>query len=138
MKRKVLLLVMATVLLVPLLGCSSAAVRCDVTSNSPHQSKRTPDDIVGKARYGCTATVESVTTTVKLQQMTSGKWVDVAVPKPDTVPAPVAGKKYTIQAVLKCRAGTFHTASRGYGSHQGRRARSTVWDYSPAVEDPCG
>ncbi len=125
-------------LLLPPLGCGAGSALCDVTSNSPHESKRTPGDVVGKARFGCSATVDSVTAKVKLQELRSGKWVDVAVAEPRTVDAPIVGKKYTIQAVLGCEDGTFRTASRGYGYYQGRRAQSAAWDYSPEVKDPCG
>jgi hypothetical protein len=138
MRRRAWLLAMATVLLVPMPGCGSSGVRCDVKSNSPHESKGRPDDIVGKARFGCTATIDSVTAYVEVQELRSGDWVAVAKAEPRTVTGPLGGQKFTTQAVLRCREGTFRTASRGHGYYQGRRSQSTAWDYSPAVKDPCG
>jgi hypothetical protein len=129
---------MATVLLMPMPGCGSSGVRRDVKSNSPHESKGTPGDIVGKARFGCTAAVDSVTATVKIEELRSGDWVTVAEVDPSTIREPIAGKNYTTQAILNCSDGTFRTASRGHGCYQGRRSQSTAWDYSPAVKDPCG
>ncbi len=138
MRRKVLIFAIAAVLLVPLPGCDSVGARCEVTSNSPHQSKGTPNDMVGKARFACVAAVDSVTVDVKIQELRAGKWVDVAAADRETVPTPIVGKKYTTQAVMECSAGTFRTASRGHADYQGRRSRPTPWGYSPSVTDPCG
>ena len=103
----------------------------------PRRRTTTPSvHMVGKARYGCNANIDSVTAIVKIQKKVRSSWVDVARGQ-QTTNRPTANKQYTVQATMGCQRGTFRTASQGYGYFKGVRSQSTAWDYSQTVTNPC-
>jgi hypothetical protein len=110
---------------------------CTVKSDNPHGSKGTPGDMVSKARYGCNQDIDSMTAIVQLQQDVNGKWV-VIQENQQTTQSPQANRTYTVQVAISCRSGVFRTASQGYGYYGGRPSRSTAWDYSLPMTNPCG
>ena len=121
-------------------GCAKVRVpggaQCAVSAENPHHSSGSPGWIVGKARFGCDASIDSNTNTVQIQQRRGRVWVVVAG-NTQTQPRPRANKKYTNQANLTCRGGTFRTRTRGYGYFHGVKSGSTAWDYSGTVKNPC-
>lgn len=124
-----------------LAGCGSTTMaggsgKCAMDANNPHESTGSPGWIVGKARFGCDVAADSVTAEVVLQQYVSGNWVTRA--SGTRTVGPVAVKKgYTVQATYPCRSGKFRTGTRGFGYLRGIKSKSTAWDYSSSVVDPC-
>lgn len=111
---------------------------CTVRSDNPHGSKGTPGQMVGKTRYGCDQTIDSITVYVQIEQNVGGVWTVLARNGDgQTTPNPAAGATYTAQASSPCRSGEFRTASRGSGYYGGRPSGSMAWHYSQAVKDPC-
>ncbi|WP_157847689.1 hypothetical protein [Streptomyces violens] len=113
-------------------------ITCKVNPNRPHESHGKPGWIVGKSQYWCTAGIDSLVNTVKLQKKVKGKWVTAAKSKSESVKKPKGNKKYRNQTRnYKCRKGTFRTASRGHGVYKGVPSKSMHWQYSKAVKNPC-
>ncbi len=111
---------------------------CHVEANNPHESKGSPGWIVGKGRISCTAAIDSLEITVQLERNVGGNWVAVGTPGRNSINAPKANTKYTAQGQVQCVAGVYRTAARGGGVYGGRPSRSTAWQYSGTVTNPCG
>lgn len=111
---------------------------CHVEANNPHESKGSPGWIVGKGRISCTAAIDSLEITVQIEKNVSGNWVIAGTPGRNSVNAPQANAKYTAQGQVQCVAGEYRTAARGGGVYGGRPSKSTAWQYSGTVTNPCG
>lgn len=141
LSRKMLAAVIIMIAPMSATACASFSVqgnaRCAVSAENPHNSKGTPSDIVGKSRFGCDTSIDSVTNIVRIEQSVNGRWTSVAQAE-RTVNRPAAGAQYTNQAALPCRKGQFRTASSGYGYYHGVKSQSSAWEYSQTVTNPCG
>lgn len=109
----------------------------------PHQSKRTPSDMVGKAFLTCSKPIEQATIEVKIQrQIDAGRWVDhIHVPAKCGPFVMAGGTKQVCQATAPCpkdRPDTlFRTAARAEGVHEGKAAGMSEWKASNGVKVPC-
>ncbi|MGH3429488.1 MAG: hypothetical protein ACRD3Q_13080, partial [Terriglobales bacterium] len=104
-------------------------VHCSVKANNPHESHGSPGWLVGKSQFWCSAKIDSLVNSVKLQKRVKGKWVDAAAPKNREIGSPEAGHKYTNQTLnYKCEKGTFRTASRGHGIYHSTPSKSAAWE----------
>jgi hypothetical protein len=110
-------------------------ITCAIDADNPHQSSGTPGAILGKARYGCDASIY-VDGYVVLQKKNSvGSWYNYTSPYyfNRTV---TAGKEYTVYSPsIACQNGTFRTKAYGWGSANGQTASAT--SYSQTVINPC-
>jgi hypothetical protein len=147
MKSNVFLKVVAAGAVVAILtagrsGCVAnlEGVSCNFKVNNPHESNGTPGYIDAKATVSCDGEVDWLSGTVKLQRLIGPKWVDVPKTlKSRSVPNPRPNKPITIQtADFKCKKGIFRAAARGAGSRAGQPRKSSAWQYSQTVKNPCG
>ena len=120
------------------------AVSCSVGGEYPHQSSGSPGYIVSKGRVFCNGrgSVQSVTATIKVQELAFRTWRDVAgTIDTQTKLQPKLSTAYTIQnRPLLCHRGTFRTAVRVDFHLNGEdiKVLGGGWGYSKSVSNPCG
>lgn len=98
--------------------------------DNPHHSSGSPGWIVGKGRMHCTAAIDSLQVTTRIEQRLDGEWVTVGTPGLTSRVAPKANTRYTSQGLLTYRKGRFRTAARGSGIYGGMPSGSMTWQYS--------
>lgn len=113
--------------------------------HNPHQSKNSPEFMVGKAWLTCTDSVTNAFIEVKIQRkVDAGRWIDhtAMTRKCGPFAMTAAAPKQTCQhESLPCPKNypdsMFRTAARAEGVHEGKAAGMTPWKTSGEVRVPC-